>query len=266
MPAPAPAPDIRGRFLWYELLTTDPSSAAQFYGKVLGWSESPFPGQTQTGTPYTILSAGQSPVAGAMELPPDPKAAGVPPHWVAYVGTPDVDATLERAKSLGGSVVMEPFDIADVGRIAYLRDPQGAVFAIYKPTMETSPEADPAVGQVSWHELTTTDYEAAFTFYQDLFGWNKTTAMDMGPLGIYQMYGRAGREYGGMFNKNDEMPMPPNWGIYVRVDDVNATVPKIKDAGGQILNGPMEVPGGDLIANCADPQGAVFSIHSKKPA
>jgi predicted enzyme related to lactoylglutathione lyase len=264
MPAPAPAPDVRGRFLWYELLTTDPSRATEFYGKAVGWGNTPWPGEAET--PYTLLTTGENPIAGMMELPEEARAGGAPPNWLCYVGTPDVDATVTRAKSLGGTVVKDAFEVPEVGRMAILRDPQGAVFAVYKPASDPQPETDPAVGQVSWHELLTTDYEAAFTFYQNLFGWEKTQAMDMGPLGIYQIYGRGGREYGGLFNKTPEMPMPPNWGIYVLVDDVSASIPRIKDAGGQILNGPMDVPGGGVIANCMDPQGAVFSIHSKKAA
>jgi predicted enzyme related to lactoylglutathione lyase len=264
MPAPAPASDVRGRFLWHELLTSNPSQATEFYGKVLGWGNQPWPGQTET--PYTLLTKGETPVAGTMALPAEARDAGAPPSWLCYMGTPDVDATVSRAKSLGASVLKEPFDVPEVGRMAILRDPQGAVFAVYKPARDPQPETDPAVGEVSWNELLTTDQDAAFKFYQNLFGWDDIQSMDMGPAGIYRIYGRGGRQYGGMFNKTAEMPMPPNWGIYIRVDDVNAAVPRIKDAGGQILNGPMEVPGGDLIANCMDPQGAAFSVHSKKPA
>ncbi len=85
----------------------------------------------------------------------------------------------------------------------------------------------------------------------------------MGPGGIYQIYGHKGAPLGGMFNKPDEMPGPPMWLYYVSVDDVNQSVEKVTALGGQVLNGPMEVPGGDLIAQCVDPQGALFALHSK---
>jgi predicted enzyme related to lactoylglutathione lyase len=199
-----------------------------------------------------------------MDLPEQARGAGVPPHWMAYIGTPDVDGTVDRAKTLGASVLVEPMDIPNVGRFATLKDPQGAAFSVYTPGNEPQPETDPAVGQVSWHELATTDNRAAFAFYQNLFGWENQQEMDMGPMGTYLMYGRSGRMYGGIYNKPADMPAPPHWLLYMRVPDANTSVAQIKDLGGTLLNGPMEVPGGDLIAQFLDPQGAAFAIHSKK--
>jgi predicted enzyme related to lactoylglutathione lyase len=262
MPAPAPEPTVRGRFLWYELMTTDVAAASGFYTKTLGWGTQAWPGPI----PYTLWTNGNAPVGGLMELPEEARAGGAPPHWMAYIGTPDVDGTVDRAKTLNARVLVEPQDIPNVGRFAVLADPQGAVFAVYKPANEPRPEADPAVGEMSWHELATTDTQAAFRFYQNLFGWENQQEMDMGPLGVYLIYGRAGRMYGGIYNKPPDMPAPPHFLLYVRVDDVNASLPRITENGGQILNGPMEVPGGDLIAQCLDPQGAAFAVHSKKPA
>jgi predicted enzyme related to lactoylglutathione lyase len=116
--------------------------------------------------------------------------------------------------------------------------------------------------EFSWHELATTDHSAAFEFYQALFGWNKTESMDMGPMGIYQMYGRGEMTLGGMFNKSEDMPGPSAWLLYIEVEDVDHTARKVQELGGKILNGPMEVPGGGRIAQCMDPQGAAFAIHS----
>ncbi len=257
--APAPVPSIRGRFVWHELMTTDVAGAKAFYTKALGWGTQKFDGPFD----YTMWTLSEAPIGGLMELPEKARQAGVPPHWLASIGTPNVDETVARTSALGGKVLAPAFDIPNVGRYAVLADPQGAAFAVYTPSMEYPPEADANVGEVSWHELLTTDFEAGFRFYADLFGWEKTTAMDLGPMGTYQMYGRGGREYGGMFNKPADMPAPPHWLLYVRVPDVNTSVEQIKALGGQILNGPMEVPGGDLIAQCLDPQGAAFAIHSK---
>jgi uncharacterized protein len=264
MPAPAPAPGVRGRFLWYELLTTDTDAAKAFYTQALGWGSQPF---SAGPIPYTLWTRGGEdipPVGGMMALPEEARSAGAPPNWVTYVGTPDVDGTVDRAKALGANVFVPPTDIPNVGRFAVLADPQGATFAVYKPGSEPAPEADPALGEVSWHELATTDQKAGFTFYQDLFGWDNQQEMDMGPIGTYLMFGLRSRMYGGIFNKPADMPAPPHWLIYVRVDDVNVSVPQITALGGTLLNGPMEVPGGDLIATFLDPQGAAFAIHSKK--
>lgn len=261
-PAPTPSPAIRGRFVWYELMTTDPSAAKEFYTKALGWGHQKWEGPMD----YSMWTLEGTPVGGVMTLPEEARTAGAPPHWMAYVGTPDVDATIARAQEIGGSVAWPAMDVPTVGRMAGLRDPQGAMFAIYAPAEEPQPEADAVPGRVSWHELATTDFEAAARFYGDLFGWEKAKAHDMGPLGIYQEFGRGGRMLVGMFNKPAEMPFPPHWLLYVMVDSVEEAVARITKGGGKILNGPMPVPGGDMIAQCLDPQGAAFAIHAKAKA
>jgi hypothetical protein len=138
------------------------------------------------------------------------------------------------------------------------------VFAAYTPAGEPGGhDGEPAIGEFSWNELATTDYSAAFEFYRALFGWVKTNSFDMGPAGLYQMYGRKGRTLGGMFKKPPEMPGPPCWVYYIRVPSADAAANKVKAMGGQVVNGPMEVPGGDRIAQCLDPEGAMFAVHSK---
>ncbi len=253
--------ESRGRFVWYDLLTTDPKSATTFYTKLIGWGTTQWEGSE---FPYTMWTIGEDSIGGIMELPDEVKAAGAPPHWLAYVAVPDVDATVKQAKKLGAKVHKEATDIPTVGRFAVLADPQGAVFAIF--TAEAEPpghEGPPKKGEFSWHELATTDHEAAFDFYNSIFGWDKTDSMDMGEAGIYQMYGRKGMPLGGMFNKTPDMPGPPFWLFYTLVDDVHKAVETVKKMGGKVLNGPMEVPGGDFIVQCLDPQGAPFALHSR---
>ena len=147
-----------------------------------------------------------------------------------------------------------------------MMDPQGPAFYIYEPARaEQRPEAAAEVGEVSWHELMTTDATAAMNFYQLVFGWQPSEAIDMGPMGKYQMFNRPHGMIGGMMNKPKEMAnVPPNWQIYFRVPDVHAAAERIKANGGKILNGPMEVPGGDWIVNAMDPQGAAFGLHARK--
>ena len=252
----------RGRFVWYDLMTSDPESATAFYTQLIGWGTSEWEGGTM---PYTMWTNREKPIGGVMTLPEEAKAAGAPPHWMAYIAVEDVKATVAKVTGLGGGVLVPPTDIPNAGTFAVLTDPQGAPFAVYHSAEETpGPEGPPQVGEFSWHELATTDHEAAFDFYATLFGWEKTDATDMGEMGIYQMYGVGGSPLGGMFNKPAEMPGPPCWLFYTKVDDVHKTVEKVKEMGGQVLNGPMEVPGGDMIAQCMDPQGAAFAIHSSK--
>lgn len=248
-----------GRFCWYDLLTPSPEGATGFYTRVLGWKTEQF-----QGGPYTMWATARGPIGGVGELPEAAKAMGAPPHWRAYIEVDDMTSTLERAKALGGMLLVPPTRIPDTGVFAVLSDPQGAVLALYRAHGE-SPESErsPDVGDVSWHELVTTDHVAAWGFYSTLFGWEKTEAMDMGAMGVYQMFGRNGVSWGGMFNKPPAVVAPPFWLYYFRVDDVDDTVRKIRDNGGRILNGPMEVPGGDRIAQCMDPQGASFAIHGR---
>lgn len=252
-----------GSFIWYELLTKDPDAAKDFYSKVIGWGTQEWDGGEQ---PYTMWTAAEdAPVGGVYQLPEEVEAQGAPSHWLAYVCVDDVAAKMDEAEAAGGGIVMGPMDIPEVGRIAIIRDPQGAVLALHTPTAPPPGHTGDQPGFFSWHELITTDHEGAFDFYSALFGWEKTNAMDMGEMGTYQMYGRDGKELGGMYNKPVDMPAPPHWMLYTYVDDLDASIEQVKELGGQVLNGPMDVPGGsgDRVAQCMDPQGAAFALHAK---
>ena len=255
--------DNRGRFVWYDVMTTDPKSAQEFYTKLTGWGAQEWDGPM----PYTMFTNQGTPRGGFMLLPDEAKAAGAPPHWLGYILTPNVDETVSTAEGAGGSVMVPAQDIPGVGRFAVLADPQGVVFATFAPEGDAPGNAGPpAIGDYSWHELGTSDYEAAWGFYETLFGWKKLEAMDMGEAGIYQMFttGDGEMPLGAIFNKTADMPGPPSWLYYARVDDVHESVKDVKRLGGQVLNGPIEVPGGDHIAQCMDPQGAAFALHSMK--
>ena len=253
----------RGRFVWYDLMTPDPEAAKAFYTAVAGWGTQLFESMS-----YTMWTAGENPVGGIMKLPDEAVAGGAQPHWLAYVSVTDVDAITARAQELGGKVLVPPTDIPTIGRYSVIADPQGASIATYKSesAAQEAPAAMPPVGDFSWHELATTDPEAAFSFYSELFGWEKTSAMDMGEMGVYQMFGPngTGMPFGGVFPKPKEMPGPPAWLHYARVPDANAVVEAVNKNGGKVLMGPHEVPGGDLIVQIMDPQGGMFAVHQVK--
>jgi predicted enzyme related to lactoylglutathione lyase len=253
---------ILGRQVWSELMTTDPKSAEAFYDKVIGWTSDPFPGSTS----YTQFKrGGGTAVAGLMERP---KGMNMPPFWSMYIAVPNLDEAVAEVARLGGSPLSEAIEVPKVGRLQMLKDPQGAAFYIMQPEpRDNPPDRDPEVGEASWLELMTTDAAAAMKFYQQLFGWQPGEAMDMGAAGKYQIFNRGSRTIGGMMNQPKEMAAaPPQWGIYFRVSDINAAADRTKTNGGKILNGPMEVPGGDWILNAMDPQGAPFALHAKKAA
>lgn len=250
-----PAPTARSPFVWHELMTSNPDAAAAFYAKVFSWKVQGWPQDPS----YRTWMGGALPIGGLMSLPDQAKLAGAPPHWMSYVGVPDVDAAVRRSAGLGAQTHVGPRDIPGAGRFAVLADPQGATFAVYTPPPG---EAIPGPDAFSWHELATTDYQAAWKFYRAMFGWEHTGSEDMGPLGTYLMFGTGGVPHGGIYNKPLEVPMP-NWLPYILVKSADETGQAATRAGGRVINGPMEVPGGDRIVNFLDPQGAVIAAHSR---
>jgi predicted enzyme related to lactoylglutathione lyase len=252
------ADSVRGRFVWHELMTPDPKAAAAFYAKVVGW----VPKAYDKDPSYTMLTYGGVPMGGVLKH-------DAPRLWLPYIATPNVDATAHEAVQLGGKVVKPAADIPEIGRFAIISDPQDALFVAFTPLPRgtSGPSDKPGLGDFQWHELMTTDWQRAWNFYQELFGWQKTDAMEMAPGQTYQMFAPAGRQsVGGMFNKPAEDPGPSHWLSYAIVKDARASAKTIQSAGGKVINGPMQVPGGDWITAGIDPQGVMFAVHSKKAA
>jgi predicted enzyme related to lactoylglutathione lyase len=256
---------VRGRILWHELNTTDQKAAAAFYLKAVGWTTQAW----DENPSYVMFAAGGRPMAGLLALGAD---AGGRPNWLTYIGTPNLESTVRQAQALGATILKPAEGVPAVGTWVVLKDPQGAVFAALQPSQSPS-DAEPGLGDFSWHELATTDAAAASKFYQQLFGWEETGGMDMGPdLGMYHMYGKGGRPMGGIYKKPHDpkapahMQAPPHWLPYVLVTDTQKAADATKKSGGQVASGPMEVPGGDWIAIGIDPQGGAFAVHSRKPA
>lgn len=252
---------LLGRPLWYELTTSDMKAAEAFYTTVVGWKTSPSEG---AGQPYSMFTrGGDVAIGGVITTPSGVKA---PPFWAMYVGVPKLEDAAARIKTLGGRECTEVITVPSVGRMQMMADPQGAVFYIYEPASEDQrPEGAPEVGDASWRELMTTDAPAAMKFYEAVFGWQPTQTMDMGPAGTYQIFNRPHGMIGGMMNRPPAMAnVPPNWQLYFRVPDVHAAAERVKANGGRIVNGPLELPDGDWVANAIDPQGAAFGLHAKK--
>jgi predicted enzyme related to lactoylglutathione lyase len=252
---------LLGRPVWYELITTDTAAAETFYKKVIGWTSAPFDASP---TPYTTFKrSGDAQVGGLMKTP---EGMNMPPFWAMYVAVPNLDEAVAHIKRLKGSELSPIIEVPTVGRLQMMKDPQGAAFYIIEPiSREERPETAPELGEASWHELMTTDANAAMTFYSEVFGWKPSEALDMGAMGKYQMFNRPHGMIGGMMNKPPEMAhVPPNWTIYFRVPDINAAAERVKATGGKVVNGPMEVPGGDWVLIATDPQGAAFGLHAKK--
>jgi predicted enzyme related to lactoylglutathione lyase len=252
-----------GRFIWYELMSPDVAAAKRFYGEVVGWTaqDMPMPGMT-----YTLFNVDGQGVAGAMALTAEHKAQDIPPNWTGYVCVDDCDAAANKTKTLGGSVMREPFDIPGVGRIAIIADPHGAVIAIMKPVppSDARPKGGRGTpGHGAWHELMAGDAKTDIPFYQSLFGWTETARHEMGPMGVYHLFGNADGQVGGIMTKPPPLPVAC-WNYYFEVDDIHAAAERVKSAGGTVRMGPMEVPDGSWTVQAVDPQGANFALVKSK--
>lgn len=240
-------------FVWYELVTADVDAAIAFYGKLLGWEAQEFPAGDDR---YTVLSAAGKGVGGVMALP-----AGMShPFWLGYIGVADIDAAIAKLVGDGGTVHRGPWEIPGVGHLALVGDPQGAGIAMIQGTSPMPREAfdQQRPGHGQWHELQTTDPAAALGFYSRQFGWTTGPAMPMGPGMTYQIFEMNGVQAGGIMPPMGQMP--PMWIYYFGVPSIASAVETIRQNGGEILNGPQEVPGGALVVQAKDPQGAVFAL------
>jgi predicted enzyme related to lactoylglutathione lyase len=249
-----------GRFVWYELITTDMAAAKAFYTKVVGW------GAQDASTPdlaYTMFTARKTSVSGLMDLPEEARKKGATPRWMGYVGVDDVDAAADRIKRLGGAVYVPPTN-SNIGRISVVADPQTATLALVKGLKpgQRQPAEFGKPGRVGWHELLAADWQTAFAFYGELFDWQRADA-EIDTANTYQLFSAGGQTIGGMFTKYEFEPIP-FWLFYFNIDDIDAAVERVTAAGGYIFDGPVELPGGIWIARCRDPQGAVFALQGRR--
>ena len=252
-------------FIWYELLTSELEPALAFYGQVIGWTAQ------DSGTPgvdYRILAMNGVGLGGAMQIPAEAAKNGMQPGWLGYLNVADVDAAVAAVTAAGGAVHRPAMDLPGVGRIALIADAQGAPVYVMQPAGAGGPShafASGKPGHAGWNELNTTDWEAAFALYGPIFGWGKSTPMDMGPMGVYQLFSAGGAEaIGAMFN-NPNVPRP-HWLFYFNVEDIDAAKARLEAAGGTSLMGPHPVPGDLWIVQAQDPQGATFAIVGPRKA
>ncbi len=246
-------------FIWHDLMTTDVKAAEKFYAAVVGWNIN------DGGMPemnYRVLNAGDAGVGGIMGTMP----GGPPPMWTGYVYSSDVDADAAHAAKLGGSVCKAPEDIPGVGRFAVIADPGGAMLNIFKPNSAESPTPVPRTtpGHIAWHDLRAGNLDIAWAFYQEMFGWTVAQDLSMGPMGTYRIFATGKDPVGGMMTKPPQVPMA-HWQLYFAIaDGIEAGASRITANGGKIINGPMEVPGGEWIVEAMDPQGAMFGLAAQR--
>lgn len=252
-----------GRFVWYELMTTDMAASRAFYSDVLGWTTRDV---SAPGMEYHLFLAAGAPVAGLRTLPREARGAGIAPYWLGYVRVDDVDAAAQRFAQFGGNVQVSPTDIPGISRFSIVADPELAMLALVKGAkpVEEQPSQSAQIGHVGWHELLSADREKAFAFYGAALGWQKAEGgPDLRPN--YQRFSAGGEIIGGMFNKLESLPMS-FWLYYFNVRDIDAAAKAVEAGGGETFFGPVALTGGGRIAHCKDPQGASFGLLDRRRA
>ena len=246
-----------GEFCWVDLTVPDTEAAAAFYKELLGWDWEAGGAETFG---YGVFTAGDDKRLAGMG---QTQSEEQPPAWASYVSVADADETAGKVKDAGGSVVVEPFDVVDIGRMAGLSDPQGAFFGVWQPKSHIGAQRVNEIGCWTWSNLLTRDLEGMKRFYREVFGW-ETAKNEEAPEGIlnWHLEGQRWPEgLGGLMQITDELPaeMPSLWEVYFLVEDLDKGMDTIKSAGGQLTAGPIEIPVGRIAAG-TDPQGAHLAL------
>lgn len=254
---------LQGSWIWYELISADPEGSKAFYEAVVGWSMTTGHGESND---YGFLTAPDGAmVGGLLRMTPDMARHGMNPRWLGYVGVDDVDASLTAITAAGGRVLMPATDIEMAGRVAMVADPGGAPFYVMAPKPppgggeSTAFQPEINCGHCGWNELMASDAAGEIAFYTGHFGWSLPEPMDMGPMGKYQFIAHDGVQIGAIMGKMPQTPAPM-WNHYFWVKSIVAAKAAIEQHGGQVTNGPMQVPGGGWIVQGVDPQGTAFSL------
>lgn len=247
---------VNGKVVWYEIVTPDGDATARFYGETFGWKPITMP---MSGGAYTMFQAGEHrPQCGI-----DTWKTGQPAHWVGYIEAGDIEAALARVKKNGGTVIPDPrgtseiIDAPGVGRMAQVKDPQGAMFYVFQGNEHDDSPYDSQVGKFHWFELTVPDAKAVLPFYAAVFGYD-VESTEMGD-GIYHVFNSGGQSRAGAMD-SPAPGMPPAWTPYIHVDDVEATIERVVKNGGTSCMPPFDAPGVGRIGMIADPHGAMLGI------
>lgn len=246
-----------GTFSWTDLTTTDAEGAKTFYGGLFGWEAEDMPAG-EVGT-YTMLRMNGDDVGGLSEMGADQRAQGIPPYWLSYVSVEDADATVARARELGGTVHGEAFDVLDAGRMALVEDPSGAILAAWELRRHIGASRVNDPGCMAWNELQSSDPETAAAFYSGLFGWETQPMEEDGKL-VYVTISNAGWMNGGIMPTEQQDGVPSYWLPYFTVPSSEGAIWKALELGGEALVGPLDI-GAGRISVLRDPQGATFAIY-----
>jgi len=252
-----------GMFSWTDLSTSDPAAAKKFYGALFGWASEDMP--AGPGMVYTMCKLNGSDAAAITQQRDDEKSGGVPPHWNAYITVDNVDERTKKAQSAGGKVLMQPFDVMDVGRMSVVADPTGAALCLWQAKKHIGAQITGDPGSICWAELMTTNVDTAGKFYTSVFGW-KAEPQSQVPGMNYTVFKLGDAPVTGMMpNPKDMQKVPPFWLCYFATANCDATAKKAKELGGKLIVEPTDIPQVGRFAVIADPQGAGFGILQPLP-
>jgi uncharacterized protein len=252
---------VQGTPNWVDLQTTDQSAAKKFYALLFGWEydDQPMP---EGATVYAMATLNGETVAAIAPMPPG-APEGMPPMWNTYLAVDDVDATIAGVAPAGGQVLMQPFDIGDAGRMAFVADPTGAAVAFWQANQHIGATLVNEPGTVIWNELLTDKTDSALPFYEAVLGISHST-VEMAPGETYTVLKAGGADVGGCMQPS--MPGVPNhWHVYFAVDDADTVAASATEEGGRVVAEPFDIPSVGRCAVLSDPQGAVFSVLTPTP-
>ncbi len=247
----------QGRFCWIEIGTSDAATARHFYSDLFGWQARP--GVSSPDWAYTLFSIRDKDVGGLYQLTPQQQGLGITSHWLCHIAVASVDASAEKALALGGEFVMDPVEAHEAGRVAVIRDPQGAVFAIWEARRHYGAQVMYEPNSFCWAELGTRDVAEAARFYTDLLGWKVVQSQNPGME--YTEFYSSGQPVGGMYGLPPETTdVRPYWLPYIMVDDCDREAGRAAGLGAGLAVAPNDIPNVGRFSVIRDPQGAYFAI------
>ncbi len=245
-----------GQFNWVDLNSHDMKSAIDFYGNLFGWTCETQ--DTEGGPPYGIFQLGSDGVAGIGEMNEEMKSGGMPPCWNSYINVEGIEEVVQKVKDLGGQIVMPVMQVLDAGKMAFVQEPTGGIFALWEKGTHIGATRCKEAGTFCWNELVTRSPKDACEFFQKLFGWEFENN-EQSPAEYYVVKNDGVMNGGIMAMDESWGQVPSHWSVYFSVEDANTVSAKISELGGKVHHGPFDTEVGP-IAVCADPQGAMFDL------
>ena len=241
---------------WVDLSTPDPAAAEQFYGALFGWEAEDAGPPEETGG-YAMFKLRGKNVGGFAPLMSEDQ----PAVWSTYVSTDDADVVVARAKDAGGQAIVEPMDVMDAGRMAFVAHPAAGAIGIWQPGRTTGAEVVNEPGAFTWSQLHTRDQDGAARFLEAVFGWTSGAFEGM------PMFSLGERGVASMMDMPPGTPdqVPAFWMTIFATADTDATAAKAKELGGQVLSEPFDIENVGRFAVLADPQGVAFGVISTPP-